>query len=268
MVELPPAGPLYRHREGVWVKESWVRFFGLTLQTRMVVLKLEEGLLLHSPSPAPLDEATRREVHELGEVRWLLAPNEIHNLGLLDFQRTYPTAHTTGCVGHRRRVRGAHFDVLLDSGSLADAVPWTRKGEVDLHVIGGNRLLHEIALLHRASRTLVLADAVEFIDSAQLAGRLPGAGRKALMRGMGLTLGVPCMSPEHNLYCADPDALARSLGVLLGWNFDSLIVAHGRITQGGEARRALESAFETTIVQVRRRGPVARAIWSLASRLQ
>jgi hypothetical protein len=75
---LPPPSPIYRHRDDVWVKESWVRFVGLTLKTRMVVLRVAEGLLLYSPSPAVLDEATAGELDELGKVRWLVAPNEIH----------------------------------------------------------------------------------------------------------------------------------------------------------------------------------------------
>ncbi len=58
----------------------------MTLQTRMGALKVRDGLLLYSPGPAPLDATTREELASLREVRWIVAPNEIHNLGLPAFQ--------------------------------------------------------------------------------------------------------------------------------------------------------------------------------------
>ena len=151
MTTIPPPAPLRQHRPGVWIKESWLRFSGLTLQTRMVLLKAQDGLVLYSPSPATLDAATIEEIRALGEPSWLIAPNEIHNVGLRAFQGAFPQAHTTGCAGHPRRVRGIHFDALLDARSAPDAVPWTRSGELRFHIIGGNRLLHEIALFHVSS---------------------------------------------------------------------------------------------------------------------
>lgn len=269
MTALPPTRPLYQHRPEVWVKESWVRFFGLTLQTRMVVVRVaNHGLLSYSPSPAEPDDETWRALDDLGEVRWLVAPNEIHNVGLPAFQKEFPEAHTTGCAGHPRRVRGVRFDVLLGGGEPAGAVPWTQSGELDFHVIGGNRFLHEIALFHRPSKTLVVADAVELAEPSVLGGNPPGQMMRWMLGKMGLREGEPCMSPEHNLYCADPDALQASLRVLERWPFDSLVMAHGRIIEGDEARDGLRHAFEQTIAAARKRGPAARAFWAGASRFQ
>ncbi len=268
MVDLPPPSPIYEHRQGVWVKESWLRFFGITLQTRMVVLQLDGGLLLYSPSPAVLDSTTREELERLGVVRWLVAPNEIHNLGLRAFQTAFADAHVTGCVGHPRRVHGVRFDTLLGAGAGPDAVPWSASGELALHVIGGNRLLHEIALLHRPSKTLLVADAVELIDENVTGGAPLGRLMTWLLRRVGLRPGEPCMSPEHNLYCADPDALSASLQVLAGWDFDSLVMAHGRIVEGAQARRALQLASESALAAIRNRSAAARAFWAATARVQ
>jgi hypothetical protein len=234
----------------------------------MVILRLKGGLLLYSPSPAVLDDTTRNELQELGEIRWLVAPNEIHNLGLSAFQQAYPEVHTTGCVGHPRRVHGVRFDVLLDLGCQHNAIPWTANGEVGVHVIGGNRLLHEIALIHHPSKTLIVTDAIEVVDTGHLAGKTPSKVMLWMLRKMGLRPAVPCMSPEHNLFCADAEALAASLRLLESWDFDSIIMSHGRILQGDESHHALHSAFETTIAAVRHRGPVARAFWNMVSRVQ
>jgi len=264
----PPPHPLRKHRDGVWIKECWVRFVGFVLQARMVVLELRDGLLLYSPCPTVLDASTLDELRALGKPRWLVAPNEIHNLGLRTFQGAFPEAHTTGCPGHPRRVPGVRFDQILDPSGPQDAVPWTGTGELRFHVIGGNAFLHEIAVLHVPSRTLLLADAVEYIDRERhLAGRAPVA-MMWLMQRLGFTFGAPCMSPEHHLYCSDPDALEASLQAIEAWDFDSQIISHGRVLEGGEARQAVARAFRATIGAARRRWPATRSMWAFVARFQ
>jgi len=267
MVQLPPPNALELHGDGLWQKESWVRFFGLTLQTRMVVLRLHDGVLAYSPSPARLDAQTRAELASIGELRWLVAPNEIHNLGLRAFQQAYPRAHTTGCVGHPQRVPGARFDLLLDADTPASEVPWAESGEVEFHVLGGNAFLHEIAVFHRPSKTLVLTDAIEVVEPAHLGGNPPGAAMRWMLRTSGLLLGQACMSPEHSMFCVDPDALEASLAALDAWDFDSMVIAHGRILKGDEARTSLRDAFGRTIAAARKRGPIRRAFWRATARV-
>lgn len=251
-------------RPEVWTREAWIRFSGVRLMTRMVVLRLAEGLLLYSPSPAPLDPETRAALDALGPVRWLVAPNEIHHLGLPSFQAAWPEAHTTGCAGHPRRAPRARFDLLLSPQTPPEAVPWAR--ELRWHLIGGNTLLHEIALLHPASGTLLLTDAVERIGDAHLEDGHPSALVRWMMQAAGVSLGQPCMSPEHSVCCTDPDALEVSLEVLEGWEWDGLIMSHGDPLQGPEAREALRRAFRDNIERVRRRGPLARGLWAALTR--
>lgn len=252
-------------RPGVWTQESWVRFFGMTVQTRMVVLQLRDGLLIYSPCTP--DAETCKALEQLGNVRWIVAPNEIHNLGLCAFQAAYPKAHTTGCVGHPRRVPRARFDVLLDAGGSEDAVPWTASGELRLHVITGNQFLHEIAIFHVSTRTLVCADAVEIIGDSHLAGQGPGVAKSWLMRKMGLRLGEPCMSPEHLVFCTHPNALAVSLATIEAWGFDALVIAHGQVLEGIAARKAVHNAFTANIIRARSRGPTVRALLGWAARI-
>lgn len=264
MSALPRPGPLVEHRPGVWIKESWLPVSGMKLQTRMTILRLGDGLLVHSPSP-PLDEATRAEIDAIGTPRYLLAPNEIHNIGLLSFQAAWPDAHTTGCVGHPRRVPKVRFDLLLDTSSTQADVPWAASGEIAFHVIAGNELLHEVALLHRPTRTLVLTDAIEYVDPHV---HVEGAGLVlAMMPRFGLRYGEPIMSPEHNLVCLDPDALQKSFEAIDAWDFDAMILAHGRLTDGAEAREAFRKAFTTTIERVRQRSKPMRGLFGTLAKL-
>ena len=68
------------------------------------------------------------------------------------------------------------------------------------------------------------------------------------------------MSPEHHALCADPGALRASLAVLLSWDFDSLVISHGTIIEGPEARAAVRQAFQTTAEAAESRGLLSRAL--------
>lgn len=267
MPRVPPPEPLYEHRPGVWIKPSWLRFYGATLQTRMCVVKVEDAVLLYSPTPAQPDEALLAEIRAYGEPRWLVAPNEIHNIGLSGFQAALPNVHTTGCIGHPERVPKVHFDLLLDTTTPAGTVPWAQSGEVRFHVIGGNSFLHEIALLHVPSRTLLVADAIEYFVEGDPTFQTPPSLVTWMFQKTGITLNQPCMSPEHNLCCEDPDALAASLELLASWDFDSLVMSHGRIISGTEARQSLIDAFQFNIDRARKRSKIVRKTWRLLTRL-
>ncbi|MFC1641936.1 DUF4336 domain-containing protein [Myxococcota bacterium] len=268
MASIPSPSRLKEHRRAVWLKESWLRFSGAILQTRMTVISVEGGLLLHSPSPAALTPEIRQELEALGTPRYLVAPNEIHNVGLVAFQRAYPTAHTTGCAGHPKRVKAARFDTVLDVSGPPDAAPWTRSGELEFHVIGGNRFLHEIALFHRPSKTLVLTDALEFIDAARhLAPPLPPRWACNLMTRLGFRFSAPCMSPEHHLLCRDPVAVRASLEAIERWSFDSVVIAHGRLLEGQQGRDAVREAFTLTIRAAETRRAPARLLWGVLSKV-
>lgn len=235
----------------------------------MTLIRTESGLLIHSPSPASLTAEIREEVEALGEPRFLLAPNEIHNVGLRAFQEAYPGAHTTGCAGHPQRVKGVRFDLLLDGSTAKPSVPWAQSGELDYIVIGGNRLLHEVVLYHRASKTLIMTDALEFIDLGQhLAEPLPSRFLRGVMRTMGLRLGAPCMSPEHHCLCRDPQALRVALEAIEAWDYQSLIIAHGRLLEGAAAHSAVTDAFLRTIAAAENRGWLGRTVWGLLSKSQ
>lgn len=59
---------------------------------RCTVLRLRDGgLCLYSPV-AGLDDAVRASLQELGDVRFLLAPNHYHNKGLSEYQISFPDA--------------------------------------------------------------------------------------------------------------------------------------------------------------------------------
>ncbi len=63
---IPQPEPIVEHRPGVWIKASWLRFYGVTLQTRMVVLELSGGGLLRSLPPSPPRGTSVEELGQMG----------------------------------------------------------------------------------------------------------------------------------------------------------------------------------------------------------
>lgn len=268
MSPLPPPEPIRLFRPGIWIKPSWLRFYGLTLQTRMVVVDLDGDLLLYSPSPAAPPQELRDELEPLGTPRWLVAPNELHNVGLASFQEAWPGIHTTGCAGHPHRVPEIRFDLITDPEGKGEDPPWAADPRLRYHVIRGNAFLNEIVLLHEPTRTLVVTDAIEHFVRGDPTFVMPPLPLRWGFRACGITLDSPCMSPEHNLFCTDPDALASSLDLLADWPFDAVVMSHGRILEGPGTRDAFCATIRTRITRARRQGPLRRALFTRFAGLQ
>src|SRR6185312_5271595 len=76
----------------VWVEEHSLSLAGARFLTRMTVLRLNDGLCLHSP--VEIDEETRSAIAALGEVRAIVAPSTFHHLFVASAQKAFPDART------------------------------------------------------------------------------------------------------------------------------------------------------------------------------
>lgn len=148
--------------DGLWsVDAAPIHPLGLTLPVRMSVVRLADGgLLLYSPTQH--SPALQRAVEEIGPVRHLVAPNVAHWMFVRDWQRACPDAVTWGAPGLSRRaqVRAAGLRIDADLGDTAPP-PW--RGEID-QVLVTSGPFAEVAMFHRASRTLLVADLVVNVE--------------------------------------------------------------------------------------------------------
>lgn len=201
----------------LWLKEHPVSLAGARLLTRMTVIRLADGLYLHSP--VPIDERTRDALDRLGEVRGIIAPSTVHHLFVASAQRAFPAARTYGIAGLEKKRSDLHFDELLD-----DEPPAAWAGQMEQVVIG-NRIMREVDFLHAASRTLILVDLVENF-------RAETPGTNAILRGLVRMLGMwgrPRPAPELRLFPRDDRAFRAALERVLEWEFDRAIIAHGEL---------------------------------------
>ncbi len=201
----------------LWVKEHPVRVAGGRFLTRMTVIRLDDGLCLHSP--VEIDEATRSTIGGFGQVRAIIAPSTVHHLFVASAQRAFPFARTYAIKGLEVKRKDLDFNELLD-----DEPPALWSGQMD-QVVVGNRVMREVAFLHRASRTLVAVDLVEnFRDETP--------GTNAMLRAWMCLFGMwgrPRPAPELRWLTRDRKAARAALEWLLAWDFDRAIIAHGEL---------------------------------------
>ena len=240
---------------GIHLFESTVRFYGVRIQTRMTVVQLS-GSRLFVHSPVPLDAALRRDLDSLGEVAFVVSPNKIHHLSIGEYIDAYPRAKVFASPGLPERRADLAFDGVL--GDQPDP-GWAT--ELDQAAIRGNVFFAEIVFLHRASRTLIVTDLVENLDSetASIFGRTI-----ARLFGVG---SEPVASPEHRLYTNDVPAAAESLERIRSWDFERIVLSHGALIES-DGHAVMEAVAERLLSKVKRRSRASRKILELLARLQ
>lgn len=203
---------------------------GLWIGRQLVVVRLPDGgLWIHSP--IPWTSTLRSDVAQLGEVRHVIGPNRYHDECLREFQAEYPAAtfHPAPGLPELRR------DVRFAPTPLSD-VPHPDWGSVmEQHLIRGMPQLNEVVFFHRPSRSLIIADIAFNLGPGEhwLLGLVfrfdPAWGRFAPSR-------------FGRFMMKDRAAVRASIDRILEWDFDRIIVGHGRnLETGGKA--AFRAAF-------------------------
>ncbi len=198
--------------EGVHTVRSQLRLGpGFSMPVSSTVLTLPSGGLA-VVSPLAFDEDAARAIDALGAVEHLIAPNRLHHLFLGHAAQRWPGARVWGAPGLSDKRRDLSFDQTLGQGSPPSGLT--------LVVIEGAPALSEVAILHQASRTLVLTDLVFHVRSPR--GLLTGL----ILRLVGAH-GRLAQSRAVRFMARDRAALATSARALLALDFERLLVAHG-----------------------------------------
>jgi hypothetical protein len=220
--------------ERIWVHEEPLRFHGLQVGRRMVVVRLRDGALWLN-SPAPLGAYLKAELDRLGEVRFVTPASTLHgHLFMEQYASAYPRAELLAVPGLARKRPELEF-----AGVLGDEPDPRWGGEIDQAVFRGIRRIIdlEVEFLHRPSRTLILADLGFHI----------GDGWPLLTRAFARIAGVRnrlAPTPDFRLAVRDREAAGQSLERILSWDFDRVIVGHGDIVEVGG-----REAFERGVVR-------------------
>lgn len=216
---------------GLWRIDRKLRMpGGVRLPASATVLRLPDGaLLVHAP--VPIDDRAERELRALGRVAAVVAPNSFHHLYVADFVRRFADATLYLAPGLRERIAALPPGVVV-----ADRAPDAWQGDVEPLPFGPLHGFAELALLHRSTATLVLADLafhVREYESAidRFAWRLFG-----VPRGFG-----PSRTGRLTLL-RDAKAARPYLQKMLERSFERIVVAHGDPLEAG-ARQEFRRAF-------------------------
>ena len=197
--------------------------------TRMTVIRLRDGgLFLHSP--VRLVEGLRSELDAIGPVQVVVAPNKSHHLFIGDYTKAYTTVRLYGAPGLPDKRRDVVF-----LGMLGDEPRPEWRGDIEQRLVQGVPWLNEVVFFHPATRTLILTDLAFNVPEGQVWG-VPLVF--SLMGAAGQ------FGPHRIVRWAikDKQAARASLDVIMRWDFDRVIVAHGDVLETG-GKEALRKAF-------------------------
>lgn len=208
-----------------------LRFFGLEIGRKMVVVRLPDGELFVN-SPAELTPERAAALEDLGRVRYVTPSSKLHgHLHMEQYVERFPDADLFAAPGLDQRRTDLSFD-----GMLGDT-PDPRWGDtVDQTVFLGHRWLTEVEFYHRPSRTLVLGDVCYNL------GPETPLGTRLFARAMGMYGDLTV--PRDLRYTIVNEASARkSVERILEWPFERVVVGHGRVAERN-ARERFEAAFD------------------------
>jgi hypothetical protein len=215
--------------KNLWVSEQPFKYLGLSVGTRMTVVRLASDELI-AISPIRVDDTTISQLNAIGRVGYIVAPNSYHYLFASSFKKIYPHAKFLAAPGLPSKKPDLPIDEVISESknNFGDEFEYFLfDGLKTLDVDGA---LNEIVFFHRDSHTLILTDTVFHFDESfpfvtQLAARVLGNYQK--------------LSPSllEKLATKDTEKVRRSVHKVLAWDFQRVIVAHGSIVETNAKQR-------------------------------
>jgi hypothetical protein len=234
----PPLNTLKPVADDLWIVDGPLIRFGPPLMkmpfpTRMTIIRLAgRDLLIHSPTS--LTPALAGQVAGIGRPRWIIGPNRLHYWWIPEWQAAFPDAAVWLAPRIREQAGGR---IAFATGTLDrdHGYPWD-DAVATLPAVGD--YMTEIALFHRASRTLVLADLIENFEPQRL-GRV--------MRWLTRLAGA--QDPDGGMprdmratFARHRSALRAAVATMIAWDPQRVILAHGR-WYARDGARELRRAF-------------------------
>jgi hypothetical protein len=162
-------------------------------------------------------------------VQAIVAPSRMHHLWVGEWMRAWPDAIACACPALARKRGDLHWSRVL--GDVPEP-EW--RGELDQVHFSARALEDEVVFFHRASRTLICADAI--FNLAHHPSRLT--------RAMALLLWNrrPGATWLERILIRNRAAAREQVGRMLAWNADRIVLAHGDLVETG-GREALRRAY-------------------------
>lgn len=222
-------GALTRFADGIWIASEPVSIVGMKLTSTMAVVELPGShVLLYSP--VPMTRERRAAVEALGTVAHLYAPNTFHHMWTGEWANAFPDARVHGPSALRTKRPDLRIDRAHDRDPLGDLGATLDEVHVD-----GFRL-EESVLVHRPSKTLLVADLVHNI------GRPANWWTVTYSTTMGFYDRIAISRMLRWAAFNDGAAARQSVDRIAQCSFERLVVGHGTPLDTG-AREAVLGAY-------------------------
>lgn len=205
--------------ESMWYAEHDLFLVGgIHFRGRMTVVRLSDGSLwLHSP--IPIDDELASEIADLGDVKHIVAPCLFHHLHFKKCAERYTGARKYGVPGFDKKRPDIKFDEFLSG-----VAPTSWCGDIEQRLIEGVPKLNEVVFFHKSTKTLIVTDLVFHIYEvknwiSRVVFRMVGAYQKLSQSRL-----IRSVTKDRN-------AAKASVQKMLEWDFQRLVMAHGRIVE-------------------------------------
>jgi len=217
--------------DNLWELDRPLKVMGLQLGHRMTVARLRDGgLWIHSP--VEHSDELGAALKKLGPVRHLIAPSCYHDLYWPEWFAHFPEACFYCAPGTKEQNPNLPFRHVLTTETRE-----TWEDELPKGLVAGMPRINEFVFLHRASRTLIVADLVFNLD----VNRQNAIGQ-LLLKINGIYGRGGC-SRIFRHYIKDRAAFRTSVDQLLTWDFDRLIPGHGGVVHT-DGKPVLQAAMD------------------------
>jgi len=197
----------------------------------------------------PLTDETKKRLDELGEVKYIVGPDAVHNLYLPEYKSAYPSASLIGVVGHLTKpslssVVSSFVGVYgRDEANDSSKFGYAKDNEIEAVYFSGWKN-QDVAFLHRASRTLIVADLL-FNLPAKEQYSAPGSGSPSSLLWKGFKPGTWLHKwlVGSKVMTSDQKAMQRDAKTVAGWDFDRVIMCHGDAIETG-GKKAWTDTYE------------------------
>ncbi len=226
----------------IWVAEAPFKYFGLGVGTRMTVIRLKNRELAVI-SPIQVDNATIRQLDELGTVSHIIAPNLYHYLFAADFKALYPKATLWATPGLEVKKPELPIDRKIDSNvdSFLGELQYVLFDGFKTLGFSGFDSVNEWVFFHPKSRTLILTDTAFHFDNSfplitQFAARVIG--------------GYKSLSPSllEKVATTEKAKIKFAVQKILAWDFERVIMAHGSIIES-QGKQRFKAGYESFLGQ-------------------
>lgn len=204
------------HPDQLWTDAQPLVLAGLPVGRRLAVARAADGRLVVF-SPLRASPPTIAALRALGEISAFVVPSRFHDLFYPQYFRAFPTARFLGSAG----VMAEHPDwplVEITAGTPELAgFAW--------QMIEGMPKVQEQVFLHRATRTLLLADALFNVPSPR------GALARFVSWAADIGGAPPRQSRFGRLHVRDRAAFAASVRAVAAWDFERIVPGHGDVIE-------------------------------------